>query len=100
MVTMLLLRLFIGAAVLGQLYLIIRYLLWPRIQRIRHCPWCWREAGIECDFPAPWSSTICTYHDRQLRAQSRARRRLARQLPATTPTKPAAPRLQAEEVRV
>lgn len=102
MVTMTLLWLFIWAVILvsiGQLYLIAHYLLWPRIRRITHCPWCWKDAGIDRDFPAPWSSTICPYHDRQIRAQSRARR-LTRHLPAAAPTKPAAAVLQAEEVRV
>lgn len=75
------LQLFIWSVVLvssGQIYLIARYLLWPRIHRITHCPWCWRDAGIMNGFPAPWSSTICSFHDRQIRTQSAARR-LARQ---------------------
>src|SRR5258708_40356325 len=70
MVTTTLLQLFIGLVILvslGQLYLIARYLLWPQIRRVTHCPWCWRDAGIQHDFPAPWSSTICPYHDRELR---------------------------------
>src|SRR5258708_39173417 len=49
---MILLRLFIWLVILvsfGQLYLIGRYLLWPRIHRITHCPWCWKDAGIERD---------------------------------------------------
>ena len=103
MVSITLLQLFIWSVVLvsiGQLYLIARYLLGPRVHRITHCPWCWQDAGIQRDFPAPWSSTICHYHDRQIRAQSRARRHPARQLPAATPTKPAAVVLQAEEVQV
>jgi hypothetical protein len=86
--TMTLLRLFILAMILvsiGQAYLLARYLLWPRIRRVTHCP---------------WSSTICHYHARQFRAQSRVRRHLARRLPAVTPTKPAAVLLQAEEVQV
>ena len=100
--TMMLLQLFIWSVVLvtlGQLYLLGRYLLWPRIRCIIRCPWCWKEAGIGSEFPHPWSSTICPYHDRQLRAQSRARR-LTRHLPAAAPTKPAAVVLQAEEVQV
>jgi hypothetical protein len=99
---MILLQLFIWVVILvsvGPLYLIARYLLWPRICRVTHCPWCWRDAGIEHDFPAPWTSTICTYHDRQLRAQARAGR-LTRHLPAAPVTKPAAVVLQAEEVQV
>jgi hypothetical protein len=94
--TMTLLQLFIWAVILvsiGQISLIGRYLLWPRIRRITHCPWCWRDAGIAHDFPAPWSSTICSYH----RVQERARRQ-ARQRPSAAPTKPAAVVLQAEEV--
>jgi hypothetical protein len=84
---------------LGQLSLIARYILWPRLHRVTHCPWCWRDAGIARDFPAPWSSTICSYHDRRVRAQARARR-LARHLPSASTTKPAAVILQAEEVQV
>ncbi len=79
----------------GQLFLIARYLLWPRFRRVTHCPWCWRDAGIESDFPAPWSSTICSYHRAQVRA-----RRLTRRLPAASTTEPAAVVLQAEEVQV
>lgn len=100
---MILLQLFIWLVILvslGQVYLIARYLFWPRIYRVTRCPWCWRDAGIQRDFPAPWSSTICHYHDRQIRAQSSVRRHLARQLPDATPTKPAAVVLQAEEVQV
>ncbi len=100
--TMTLLQPFILAVILvsiGQFYLIARYLLWPRVHRVTHCPWCWQDAGIQRDFPAPWSSTICHYHDRQLRAQSRARR-LTRHLPVAPATKPAAVVLQAEEVQV
>jgi hypothetical protein len=99
MMTMTLLRLFIWAVILvsiGQLYLIAHYLLWPRIRRITHCPWCWKDAGIGSDFPAPWSSTICPYHDRQVREQSRVRR-LTRQLVAA-PTKPAVAVRPPEEV--
>jgi hypothetical protein len=102
MVSITLLQLFIWTVILvgvGQLYRIARYLLWPRIYHVTHCPWCWRDAGIKHDFPAPWTSTICTYHDRQLRAQSRARC-LSRHLPAAPATKPAAVALQAEEVQV
>ena len=48
MVTTTLLQLFIGLVILvsiGQLYLIARYLLWPRIYRVTRCPWCWRDAA-------------------------------------------------------
>ena len=82
----------------GQLSLIARYLLWPRLSRITHCPWCWKDAGIADRFPEPWTSTICPYHDRLMRAQSAARR-LARGQ-AVALTKPALPVLQAEEVQV
>jgi hypothetical protein len=75
-----------------------RSLLWPRLQRITHCPWCWQDAGITRDFPAPWSSTICTYHDRRVRAQARARRRSLQLL--TTPTVKTTAAVLAEEVLV
>lgn len=91
MVTLTLLRLFVWAVVLassGQLYLIARYILWPQVHRILHCPWCWRDAGIEQDFPAPWSSALCTYHRRQQRAYLAARR-VARQQRSVAPTRPA-----------
>ncbi len=96
MVNTTLLQLFIFAVILvsiGQLYLIARSILWPRIRRVTHCPWCWRDAGIAHDFPTPWSSTMCSYH----RARERARRQ-TRHSPAASTTKPAATMLQAEEV--
>ncbi len=102
MVTTTLLQLFIGLVILvsiGQIYLIGRYLLWPRICRVTHCPWCWQDAGLERDFPAPWSSTICTYHSRQLLTQSRTRC-LTRHLPATPATQPTVVVRQAEEVQI
>ena len=98
MVNTTLLQLFISAVILvsiGQLYLIARYLLWPRLRRVTHCPWCWQDAGIAHDFPAPWSSTICPYHDRQMRTRVRARRR-TRYLPAASTTTPAAVALRAQ----
>ena len=103
MVNITLLQLFVLTVMLvsiGQIYLIVRYLLWPRIQRLTHCPWCWKQAGIARDFPAPWTSTICSYHNREIRAQS-SRRRLTSHVPAA-PTKSAAVVLQpqAEEVPV
>lgn len=100
--TMILLRLFILAVILvsvGQAYLLVWYLLWPRICRVTHCPWCWQDAGIEGDFPAPWSSTICHYHDRQLRTHYRARR-LTRRGPSVPATEPEAVVRQAEEVQI
>ncbi len=99
---MTILQLYIWSVILfciGQLYLITRYLLWPRIQRIMHCPWCWKQAGIANEFPPPWSSTICSYHDRQMREQLRAHR-LARHLPAAPATKPPVVVLQAKEVQI
>src|SRR5712692_5517989 len=81
------LQLFIWAVVLvstGQVYLIARYLLWPRIYRITHCCWCWQDAGIMHEYPAPWSSTICQHHDRQLRAGSTARRQARERAAAAT----------------
>ncbi|HEY6407684.1 MAG TPA: hypothetical protein VIY29_09480 [Ktedonobacteraceae bacterium] len=95
------LQLFIWAVILvstGQVYLIARYLLWPRIYRITHCSWCWRDAGIADDYPAPWSSTICHHHDRQMRAQSAARR-LTRER-AMAATRPAITDLPASAMEV
>ena len=95
------LQLFIWSVALvssGQLSLIARYLLWPRIHRITHCPWCWQEVGIGNEYPAPWSSTICAFHDRQLRTQSAARR-LARQRAATATRKASTVMHHAEGVR-
>jgi hypothetical protein len=94
-----LLHLFILAVILvsiGQLFVMVRYLVWPRLHRITHCPWCWRDAGIMNGFPAPWSSTMCSYHAQQIRFQSRTRS-LTRQRSANVHTKPAA-MLYAEEV--
>lgn len=99
---MTIIQLFIWSVVLvslGQVYLIARYLLWPRIRRVTHCPWCWQDAGIGSEFPRPWSSTICSYHNRQIRAQARARH-LSRHLPAASTTQSTAPQLQAEEVQI
>jgi len=99
---MTILQLYIWSVILlsiGQLYLITRYLLWPRIQRIMHCPWCWQQAGIANEFPPPWSSTICPYHDRMMREQLKAHR-LARHLPAVPATKPTVVVQQAEEVQI
>src|SRR5258708_34475771 len=58
MVTTTLLQLFIGLVILvsiGQIYLIGRYLLSPRICRVTHCPWCWQDPGLppECTPPTP-----------------------------------------------
>ena len=100
--TVILLQLFIGLVILvsiGQLYLLFRYLFWPRIHRITHCPWCWKEAGIANDFPPPWSSAICHYHDQQIRAQASVRRLTRHLLAASTP-QPTAVVLQSEEVQV
>ncbi len=99
--TMILFQLFIWLTILvsaGQLYLIGRYLLWPCIHRVTHCPWCWKDAGIASDFPPPWSSTICVYHDCQLREQSRIRRLTKQRVAA--PTRPAVVARPPEEVQV
>lgn len=72
-----LLHLFILTVILvsiGQLFVMVRYLVWPPLRRITHCPWCWRDAGITGEFPAPWSSTMCPYHAHQIRLQSRRHR--------------------------
>lgn len=95
-----LLHLFILAVILvsmGQLFVMVRYLVWPRLHRITHCPWCWRDAGIMNGFPALWSSTMCPYHAQQIRLQSRMRS-LTRQRSANIHTKPAAAMFHVEEV--
>ena len=95
-----LLPLFILAVILvsiGQLFVMACYLVWPRLRRIIHCPWCWRDAGITNEYPAPWSSTMCPYHARQIRVQSRRYHRV-RQPSATSKTRPAAALLQMKEV--
>ncbi len=95
------LQLFIWAVLLvsiGQVYLIARYLLWPRIYRVTHCCWCWKDAGIMHEYPAPWSSTICHHHDRQVRARSTARRLAREQTAAATRKAPTV--LQAEAMEV
>ncbi len=82
------LAIFIWSVILvsfGQICLLARCLLLPRLRQVTHCPWCWRDAGIAQDFPAPWSSTICPYHNRQIRAQVRARRQSLRLSASTGP---------------
>ncbi len=56
--------------------------LWPGLMRKSHCPWCWQSLHLMRWYPRRWSSTICLHHDRQLRAQSAARR--ARRLATAT----------------
>lgn len=48
--------------------------LWPALIRKSHCAWCWKALHLMRWYPRRWSSTICERHDRQLRAQSAARR--------------------------
>jgi hypothetical protein len=48
--------------------------LWPTLVRKSHCAWCWNSLRLMRWYPRRWSSTICERHDRQLRAQSAARR--------------------------
>lgn len=95
-----LLHLFILAVLLvsiGQLFVLVRSLLWPRLHRITHCPWCWRDAGIASEFPAPWSSTMCPYHAHQIRLQSR-RHHLAREKSAPISSRSADALLLVKEV--
>ncbi len=100
------LAIFIWCAIgvsIGQLSHMVRYILWPRFSRITHCPWCWQDAGIMRDFPAPWSSTICAYHHHLVCAQAKAHRLTRQMSTASTAstTKPAAVirQTQAEEVQ-
>lgn len=69
--------------VLLTLYLaLFTWHIWPGLVRKSHCAWCWKALHLMQWYPRSWSSTICGYHDRQLRAQSAARR--ARRLTAAT----------------
>jgi hypothetical protein len=52
--------------------------LWLALIRKSHCAWCWKSLHLIQWYPRRWSSSICLHHDRQIRAQSAARR-LARQ---------------------
>lgn len=82
-----LLQIFIGWVILtnlGQLYLMARYILWPRLRRILCCPWCWQDCGMMAHFPLRWSSSICGYHEEVIRAQQAHRRSLRRQRWAQT----------------
>ncbi len=69
--------------VLLTLYLaLFTWYLWPGLVRKSHCAWCWKSLRLMQWYPRSWSSTICGRHDRQLRAQSAARR--AHRLTAAT----------------
>jgi hypothetical protein len=71
------------AAILLSLYLILfTWYFLPVLMRKSHCAWCWKALHLMQWYPRGWSSTICGHHDRQLRAQSAARR--ARRLAAAT----------------
>ncbi len=83
MTTLHLIILFTLAGLLLTLYLtLFTSYLWPVLVRISHCPWCWKSLHLMQWYPRRWSSTICGRHDRQLRAQSAARR--ARRLATAT----------------
>ena len=47
---------------------------WPALLHKSHCAWCWKSLHLMQWYPRRWSSTICRHHDRQIRAQSAARR--------------------------
>jgi hypothetical protein len=68
------------------LTLFTRY-VYPTLKRKSHCAWCWKSLHLMQWYPRRWSSTICLHHNRQIRAQSAARR-LARQRAAAA-TRPA-----------
>lgn len=83
MTTLQLIILFTLAGLLLALHLtLFTWYLWPVLVRISHCAWCWKALHLMQWYPRGWSSTICGHHDRQLRAQSAARR--ARRLAAAT----------------
>ncbi len=86
--------------ILLALYLtLFTWYLWPALVRKSHCAWCWKSLHLMQWYPRRWSSTICLHHNRQIRAQSAARR-LARQRGAAA-TSPAITVLQGvEEVQV
>jgi len=48
--------------------------LWLALIRKSHCAWCWKSLHLIQWYPRRWSSSICLHHDRQIRAQSAARR--------------------------
>jgi hypothetical protein len=50
------------------------------LHRLSHCPWCWRALHLMRFYPPHWSSTICSYHARQLIAQSHKRRLLRQEI--------------------
>jgi arylamine N-acetyltransferase len=61
--------------ILLALYLMLfTWHFWPALLRKSHCAWCWKSFHLMRWYPQRWSSTICLHHDRQLRAQSAARR--------------------------
>ncbi len=61
---------------------LLAWFIWPALMRKSHCAWCWKALYLMRWYPRGWSSTICGRHDRQLRAQSAARR--GRRLAAAT----------------
>lgn len=68
------------------LYLtLLTWYLSPVLVRKSHCAWCWKALHLMRWYPRRWSSTICRRHDRQLRAQSAARR-VRRLAEATRPS--------------
>ncbi len=83
MTTPLIITWFTLTAFLLMLYLTyFTWYLWPAFIQKSHCAWCWKSFRLMRWYPRDWSSTICGHHNRQLRAQSAARR--ARRLAATT----------------
>ena len=63
----------VGILLALYLMLFTRY-CWPALVCKTHCAWCWKSLHLMQWYPRRWSSTICKHHDRQLRAQSAARR--------------------------
>lgn len=49
-------------------------MIWSSIRKYLYCPWCWERFGIGRWYPRPWSSTVCIYHEKRLRAHIAARR--------------------------
>ena len=66
------------------------------LSRHLYCPWCWRDLHIMGCYPRRWPSNLCSYHQRQARAQMAVRQ--ARYSRYHAETRPAAPVLRAKEV--
>ena len=53
------------------------------LKRQFHCVWCWH--ALHLPFPSRWSSSMCPYHHRRIRAQAQARRARRRAMASASP---------------